>query len=521
MSNPTCCCESQFVRFARGQLRYTELEQLEFHIEKCGRCQRRLDESVAEMQLWNDVRDLLPDDEYDTPSVADGGIGDAGTKSAKEPALRHQRTTPNVVSQLIGHLRPTDDPSMLGRIGQYEVIGVIGAGGMGVVLKCLDKSLNRFVAIKVLAPHLAHSGAARQRFAREAQAAAAVIHDNVIAIFGVEENQELPYLVMPYERGISLQKRLEEAGSLEVVEVLRIALQTASGLAAAHAQGLVHRDVKPANILLSDGVERVKITDFGLARAADDASLTQSGVIAGTPQYMSPEQARGEPLDARSDLFSLGSVLYAMCVGHPPFRAETSYGVLRRITDDEPTPILQLNPAIPQWLCALIERLHAKSRDGRYDTAHHLARDLQLCLAHLQQPMTSNIPLDLQPPHENIFEANDDDSLGKRPIAAGIALRTVLLVTVLMIGTVSVATRLTPNRVMKSTSNASDNESVSAASAELTEQETRRAKDEPRETRWDDDVAGLLVDYQRGIRDLERQLSSSTDTESLTPHFAY
>ena len=224
-----------------------------------------------------------------------------------------------------------------------------------------SESLNRFVAIKALAPHLASSGAARQRFAREAQAAAAVIHENVIAIHGVAETDVLPYLVMPYERGISLQKRIEAVGALGVVEILRIALQTASGLAAAHAQGLVHRDVKPANVLLADGVERVKITDFGLARAADDASLTRSGVIAGTPQYMSPEQARGETVDARSDLFSLGSVIYAMCVGRAPFRAETSYGVLRQITDSEPTPIIQLNPAIPTWLCQLIEKLHAKS----------------------------------------------------------------------------------------------------------------------------------------------------------------
>src|SRR5581483_6609315 len=139
--------------------------------------------------------------------------------------------------------------------------------------------------------------------------------------------------------GMSLQERLDQGGPLELEAILRIGMQTAAGLAAAHAQGLIHRDVKPANILLEGGMERVKITDFGLARAADDASLSQSGVVAGTPHYMAPEQARGEALDHRADLFSLGSVLYAMCTGRPPFRAATSLAVLRRVADEPPRPV--------------------------------------------------------------------------------------------------------------------------------------------------------------------------------------
>jgi serine/threonine protein kinase len=181
--------------------------------------------------------------------------------------------------------------------------------------------LHRVVAIKVLAPALASSGAARQRFVREARAAAAVTHDNVIDIHAVEDDGAVPYLVMQFIDGRTLQEKLDRGGPLPLKEVLRIGLQVAAGLAAAHAQGLVHRDVKPANILLENSVERVKITDFGLARTVDDASLTQSGFIAGTPAYMSPEQADGDKVDHRSDLFSLGSVLYTLCAGHPPFRA--------------------------------------------------------------------------------------------------------------------------------------------------------------------------------------------------------
>ena len=160
----------------------------------------------------------------------------------------------------------------------------------------------------------------------------------MVDIHAVAEANGVPYLVMEYVSGRSLQDRLDQNGPLELIQILRIGMQTAAGLAKAHAQGLIHRDIKPANILLENGVPRVKITDFGLARAVDDASLTQSGVVAGTPQYMAPEQARGEPVDHRADLFSLGSVLYAMCTGQPPFRAGNTVAVLRQVAEETPRP---------------------------------------------------------------------------------------------------------------------------------------------------------------------------------------
>jgi len=208
-----------------------------------------------------------------------------------------------------------------------------------------------YVAVKLMAPHLAASGSARRRFTREARAAAAIVHPHVMPIHSVNSSGRLPYLVMPCVACESLQQRINREGPLELKEILRISSRIAAGLAAAHAQGLVHRDVKPANILLEKGVDRVMLTDFGLARAVDDASLTKTGVIAGTPQYMSPEQARGEAIDHRSDLFSLGSVMYAMCTGRPPFRAETSYGILRRITDLESFPC-----ANARYFCARVIR---------------------------------------------------------------------------------------------------------------------------------------------------------------------
>src|SRR6185436_11499547 len=150
-------------------------------------------------------------------------------------------------------------------------------------------------------------------------------------------------------------------------------------------------------ILLENGVERVKLTDFGLARAADDASLTQSGTVAGTPSFMSPEQAEGKPVDCRSDLFSLGSVLYAMCTGRPPFRAGTNIGVLKRVCEETPTPIRETNPEVPDWLAAVVEKLHAKDPAGRFQTAAEVAELLGQYLAHVQHPSAVALPAVVTP----------------------------------------------------------------------------------------------------------------------------
>ena len=250
-------------------------------------------------------------------AATDNVLPDTSDDALRPPVVRH--TEPAAAQIPLDFLEPCVSPGRIGKLGTYEIIEVIGQGGMGIVLKAHDTKLNRTVAIKVLAPMLALHATAAKRFFREAQAAAAVSHDHVVTIFAVEESSVPPYLVMECIVGESLQQKIDRRGSLETIEILRIGRQIAEGLAAAHQQGLIHRDIKPSNILLENGVERVKITDFGLARAADDVSITQSGHVTGTPQYMSPEQAQGLHLDARSDLFSLGSLLYAMCTGRPAF----------------------------------------------------------------------------------------------------------------------------------------------------------------------------------------------------------
>jgi serine/threonine protein kinase len=318
---------------------------------------------------------------------------DAGSFLETPAGGRHPETASREIR--LDFLAPTDKPGCLGTIGAYEVIDVIGRGGMGIVLRALDPKLNRIVAVKVLAPELAANPNARRRFIREAQAAASISHPHVVTIHAVEEGQSssidnrhtsLPFLVMECVVGQSLQDKLDHVGSLRLTEILRIGHQISCGLAAAHKQGLIHRDIKPANILLENGVERVKITDFGLARLVDDVAITRTGEVSGTPQYMSPEQAKGERVDHRSDLFSLGCVLYAMCTGHSPFRGDSLAQVIKRVTLDEPRPIEEQNPETPRWLCDIVARLLAKSPHDRIQTAEGLADLLGEHLARVQHP---------------------------------------------------------------------------------------------------------------------------------------
>jgi eukaryotic-like serine/threonine-protein kinase len=351
------------------------------HLEACPRCRERLTELSGAEGLVKEVCETLRDGGEPTLERKEGP---ASIVVSVEPLLGED-TPIDCETVSLDFLEPASHPEMLGRIGRYEVERLIGAGGMGVVMKAYDTELHRVVAIKVLLPHLATSSAARRRFAREAKAAAAVVHEHVIPIYDVESDVSLPYLVMQFVPGHSLQARVDEQGPLEIKEVLRLARQAASGLAAAHAQGVVHRDVKPANILLEDSVDRVLLSDFGLARTVDDATLTRSGVLAGTPHYMSPEQASGQSVDQRSDLFSLGSAIYFMCTGRPPFRSESPMAVLNRICHEAHRPLDEVNPDVPIELAELVDRLLAKSPAERFATAQEVESQFASLLAQMQQ----------------------------------------------------------------------------------------------------------------------------------------
>ena len=401
------CDRDRLRQLLDGELEPSVETDVTQHVGTCEVCRRQLESFAADESWWQGTRDALSD-------ASDSN----GVWSLNEPA---ENSPPNIP---LDFLAPSDNPAMLGRLGEFEILEWIGCGGMGIVLKGYDHELNRYVAVKVLHPHCATSAAARRRFAREAQAAAAVVHQHVVAIYAVDGQHHPPYLVMPFVPGESLQQRLNRQGAFEVVDVLRIGQQIAEGLAAAHAQGLVHRDIKPGNILLERNVERVLLTDFGLARAADDASLTQSGVIAGTPQFMSPEQAHGEQIDHRTDLFSLGTVLYTLLAGHSPFRAETTMGVLRRVCEDTPRPLREINPNVPIWLEAFIEKLHAKKPSQRFDNAQTVAEQLRGCLAYVQEPTL--VPLPIQVAELTKHCQHKNQRVFWYPIVAGVAVISLL-----------------------------------------------------------------------------------------------
>lgn len=283
----------------------------------------------------------------------------------------------------LSFLAPSTRQDSLGRLGHYEILQVLGKGGFGIVFRAFDDVLQRVVAIKVMAPHAAALSPARKRFLRETRSSAQVRHENVVQIYEVGE-QPLPFFAMEFIPGETLQQKLDRCGPLEVLEILRIGRQIAEGLAAAHACDLIHRDIKPGNILLEGGQHKAKITDFGLARTAADASISQSGLIAGTPMFMSPEQALGQKVDQRADLFSLGSVLYQMTTGRPPFRAPTTLAVLKRVAEEAPRPIPEIIPETPDWLCGIVTKLHAKNPEERFQSAREVADLLADCEAKLK-----------------------------------------------------------------------------------------------------------------------------------------
>ena len=276
------------------------------------------------------------------------------------------------------------------RLGPYEIVSTLGRGGMGEVYKARDSRLNRFVALKVLPDTPALDPERRERFEREARAVAALNHPSIVTIHSVETVEGVPLLTMELVEGRALSEVIPKGG-LALAEVLTIASAVADAVAAAHQKGITHRDLKPGNVMVGEREHhgRIKVLDFGLAKLADAfpegsgattmqaAPATGEGRILGTAAYMSPEQAEGKPLDARSDLFSLGVMIYEMATGQRPFTGDTSISIISSIVKDTPTPITELNPALPRDLGRIVRRALAKDPERRYQTAKDLRNDLE------------------------------------------------------------------------------------------------------------------------------------------------
>jgi serine/threonine protein kinase len=290
----------------------------------------------------------------------------------------------------LSFLRPGRGDGELGWLGPYRILRVLGRGGVGLVFVAEDPALQRHVALKVMLPQLAADPAEKARFLREAQLAATVEHEHVVQIYQVAEDRGVPFLAMQLLQGESLETRLKREGHVPLVEAARIASETAAGLAAAHARGVIHRDIKPGNIWLEPRGQ-VKVLDFGLARPIERMSdISRSGDSPGTPACMAPEQARGEKADARADLFSLGCVLYHAITGRQPFARTTVMATLLAVAQEIPPDPSSLVPGVPPALSRLMALLLAKNPAERPGSAAQVARELAKIAVQMSPPVVES-----------------------------------------------------------------------------------------------------------------------------------
>lgn len=281
---------------------------------------------------------------------------------------------------------------MIGQtISHYNILEKLGQGGMGVVYKAHDTSLDRDVALKFLPHYLTSSQNEKERFYHEARATAALMHPNIAVVYEISEYEDQVYISMEYVEGKTLKKIIEhDSESLAIDKVLDIAIQICEGLTAAHEKGVVHKDIKSDNIMLTSK-SQVKIMDFGLAKIGGATILTQTGSTVGTAAYMSPEQAKGEEVDHRSDIFSFGIVLYEMLTTHLPFNGEYQSALLYSILNDVPQPIARYNDKVPQEIEHLVKKTLAKDKEERYQHADDLLADLKTARKKMEYAQSGNI----------------------------------------------------------------------------------------------------------------------------------
>ncbi len=414
-----CPSLHELEQFLLGCLAYPQAEPLAEHLLSCARCIGLVETVKAEDSLVQALRaragptvdpatqgeifhlierlreQQAPAAEPMTATIRQSDVVTTTSSTAAAAAL-----CPGITSKPYDFLAPPGGAGELGRLGPYRVFKVLGEGGMWIVFEAEDLRLHRPAALKVMKPALAAAATTRQRFLREAQLAAAIEHDHVVAIYHADEDRGVPFLAMPLLRGETLEQRLQRESALPPAEVLRVGRQAAEGLAAAHDRGLVHRDIKPSNIWLESrdqgtrmkhgdpaladssfllppsSFPKVKLLDFGLARSVEGDAISSPGAVVGTPQYMAPEQAAGSTADYRSDLFALGCVLYRMCTGQAPFRGTTVVQIVRALELDRPRPPHEVNPAVPAALSGLVMQLLAKAPAERPASASAVAQAL-------------------------------------------------------------------------------------------------------------------------------------------------
>ncbi|MFK7736621.1 MAG: serine/threonine-protein kinase [Pirellulaceae bacterium] len=355
---------------------HSDRDELLEHIADCPQCRTTLEWLAGEPTWWQRsqaaLASTLYEDHRHSPTLHIAGsicpLSDqvAASQNAPQQLVEHE------IETLQRLLEPATHPELLGRLGRYELEELVGRGGMGLVFRAFDTDLHRVVAIKTLAIHLVPIESARERFVRESRACASLLHSHIVPIYDVVHDTPVPALVMQYVPGPSLDQWLEQHGAMEWRQALSLLSQLADALSAAHAEGLIHRDIKPGNVLVEADATRALLADFGLVRTLDDASLTHSGMLAGTPDYMSPEQAKGEHATELSDLFSLGALAFTMLTGQPPFRAPEPFAVINQVIHKPHEFPLSVQNRVPSQLLVLVNRLLEKDPEDRFTSSAEL-----------------------------------------------------------------------------------------------------------------------------------------------------
>lgn len=358
---------------------------------------------------WDEIEDGLSQFPH-LQDIFDKQLSDLKITIPASAFLRNRDAAPtlSLVEMDSNRLKQMDDlarrlfpgassPEVLGKIGPFDLLEAIGAGAMGIVYKAFDRDLHRYVAIKILSPSLCLHESAKLRFIREAQAAASIDSPYVVPIHSVSVSNDIPYLVMNYVPSVDLQTHLQRQGPMSLRDSIAVAYQVAEALIAAHARSIIHRDIKPSNILIEPTTLRAVLTDFGLARISDEVGLTMSGATAGTPSFMSPEQAKGEKVETQSDWFSLGSVLYAMLTGQPPYQGAHSYAVVHSLIHASVPKASTIRPTLPPWVDRLLQQL-MNHEVGERLVGVNACESLRETLLHIEHPDLHSLPEHLAPP---------------------------------------------------------------------------------------------------------------------------
>lgn len=361
MGQRDCPSKSDLRQLLSGELPRSALPSIEEHLGECAACQGNLASLAGAIRVPSTTE--LKADHVELVSAIQEGREPTRSDVEVTGILNGHDT--NSLAPLVAMLDPPRNPQALGMLGAYEIHSLIGQGGMGLVLSAIDTKLNREVAIKIPNQQLLNEPEYVSRFMREAQAIAALRHDHIVLLYTVDQFKGLTFHVMELIHGESLFDRFNCNERISSDEIHKIGREVADALDAAHQQGIIHRDIKPANILLESKTGKVKVTDFGLAKSMSDPSETDSGIMMGTPEYMSPEQVTGGQVTHQSDLFSLGAVLYRLASGKSPFRRQTSLETLNRVVRDQPAPFADVAPETPDWYAALVFDLLNKNASKR------------------------------------------------------------------------------------------------------------------------------------------------------------